>query len=237
MIETDGSLRRQTANARFSTSCAAVLMLFLLSACGSESDTASEASDSAGSRTGLTAAELATEAPATESGAEERRVDADGRDSGEVSELDWDALIPEEWRPETLLEGLNEDGAGLDDISDEDPRAEAVMDKLLALWKQAPVVDALDGKKVKLPGFVVPLEFDLNDVSEFLLVPYYGACIHVPPPPANQTVHVVLPQDKTYRGGVFDTVWVTGILRIERFSSDIAEAGYRLEALEIAPYP
>ena len=237
MIETEGSLRRQTANTRFDTSAAAVLMFLLLSACGCESDVASEASDSAGSRNGLTAAELATEAPATESGAEERRVDADGRGSGEVTELDWDALIPEEWRPETLLEGLNEDGASLDDISDEDPRAEAVMNRLMALWKQAPVVEALDGKKVRLPGFVVPLEFDLNDVSEFLLVPYYGACIHVPPPPANQTVHVVLPEGKAFRGGVFDTVWVTGVLRVERFSSEMAEAGYRLKALQIAPYP
>ncbi len=96
-------------------------------------------------------------------------------------------------------------------------------------------MESLDGDRVKLPGFVVPIEFDLDEMREFLLVPYYGACIHVPPPPANQIVHVVLPEGKTYRAGVFDTVRVTGVLQIERFSSEMADAGYRLEALARAP--
>jgi hypothetical protein len=156
---------------------------------------------------------------------------------GEVTELNWDDLIPEAWHPEQLLEGLSVDGTNLDDIADEDPRAATIMDNIMALWKEAPVVTELDGQRVKLPGFVVPVTFDLNALSEFLLVPYYGACIHVPPPPANQIVHVVLPEGKTYRGGVFDPVWVAGVLRVERFSSALAEAGYRLEALALAPYP
>ena len=76
----------------------------------------------------------------------------------------------------------------------------------------------------------------MDDMREFLLVPYYGACIHVPPPPVNQIVHVTLAEGETYRGGVFDAVWVSGILRVERFSSEIADAGYRLEAFEFALY-
>ena len=60
----------------------------------------------------------------------------------------------------------------------------------------APVVKALDGQSVSLPGFVVPLEGDSELITEFLLVPYFGACIHVPPPPPNQLVHV------TIKGGV-----------------------------------
>lgn len=182
----------------------------------------------------LTGNELAAEPGGAQ--ARSQRGSASDAEPGPVTELEWDALIPEDWGPEKLLEGLTADGSSLDDIRDEDPRAQVVMDKLMAFWKQAPVVESLDGKRVKLPGFVVPVEFDLDDVSEFLLVPYYGACIHVPPPPANQTVHVVLPEGKTYRGGVFDTLWVTGILRVEHFSSDMADAGYRLEALEITPY-
>ncbi len=234
---TDRSMHTRTTNARFGAAAAVMLMLLLLCACGPESNNPSDGSDSARSSTGLTAEELAIELPSAESRVDERWVATGERGLGEVTELDWDVLIPEEWRPERLLEGLSEDGASLDDIKDEDPRAELIMDKLMALWKQAPVVESLDGTRVKLPGFVVPVEFDLDDVSEFLLVPYYGACIHVPPPPANQIVHVVLPEGKTYRGGVFDTVWVTGVLRIERFSSEMADAGYRLEALALAPYP
>lgn len=215
----------QITNARLGATTVVTLTLLWLSACGPDSSNPSEEADAARSITGLTAADWVAESPVTGE-----------PEANEVAELDWNDLIPPDWRPEKLLEDLSVDGESLDDIPDEDPRAEAVMNKLMALWKQAPVVEALDGQRVKLPGFVVPLAFDLSDMTEFLLVPYYGACIHVPPPPANQTVHVVLPQGKSYRGGVFDTVWVTGILRIERFSSEMAEAGYRFEALEIAPY-
>lgn len=230
-------MHTRRTNARFGAAAAVILVLLQLCACGPESNNPSDGSDPARSGTGLTAEELAIEMPSAQSRFDERWIATGERDLGEVTELDWDALIPEEWRPERALEGLSEDGASLDDISDEDPRDELVMDKLMALWKQAPVVESLDGDRVKLPGFVVLVEFDLEDVSEFLLVPYYGACIHVPPPPSNQIVYVVLPAGKTYRGDVFDTVWVTGVLRIERFSSEMADAGYRLEALALAPYP
>ncbi len=55
----------------------------------------------------------------------------------------------------------------------------------------APVVKELDGQQVKLPGYIVPLEVsEEGRTTEFLLVPYYGACIHVPPPPSNQIVHI-----------------------------------------------
>ncbi len=53
-----------------------------------------------------------------------------------------------------------------------------------------PVVAALDGQRVQIGGYVVPLDFDATTVKEFLLVPFVGACIHVPPPPANQIVYV-----------------------------------------------
>jgi uncharacterized protein len=80
------------------------------------------------------------------------------------------------------------------------------------------------------------LELDAKRMSEFLLVPYYGACIHVPPPPANQTIHVVAPAGLEYGGELFDTVWVTGTIRVMRSSSDLAEAGYRIDVSEIEPY-
>lgn len=55
----------------------------------------------------------------------------------------------------------------------------------------APVVKALDGQNIRLPGYIVPLEVsEEGRTTEFLLVPYFGACIHVPPPPSNQIVHV-----------------------------------------------
>ena len=151
--------------------------------------------------------------------------------SGTVNELEWEALIPEEWQPDKIMARYN-----TDELADDDPRAQELLDELQALWEKAPVVQDLDGERVKLPGFVVPLDTDGRKTGEFLLVPYYGACIHVPPPPANQTVYVQTEKGQEYPGELFDTVWVTGTLKVESSSSDLAEAGYRLEATRIDPY-
>ncbi len=153
------------------------------------------------------------------------------RAAGTAQELNWDALIPEDWRPDKLMEDYDAQG-----LSDDDPRAQELMEKLKALWDEAPVVPDLDGRRVRLPGFVVPLEVEPEAIAEFLLVPYYGACIHVPPPPANQTVYVVTAEGRPYHGKLFDTVWVTGTLRVEQSSSELAEAGYRLDATAVEPY-
>ncbi|MDJ0870612.1 MAG: DUF3299 domain-containing protein [Gammaproteobacteria bacterium] len=149
-----------------------------------------------------------------------------------VVELDWDALIPPDWRPDKLMADFDD----VDSLSDDDPRAQELMDKLQALWKESPVVPDLDGKRIKLPGFMVPLEMNAETIREFLLVPYFGACIHVPPPPANQTVHVVTGEGKEYRGQLFDTVWVTGTVRVEHLSSELAEAGYQMQDARVEPY-
>ena len=100
----------------------------------------------------------------------------------------------------------------------------------------APVVQALDGKKVTIGGYVVPLDFDATEVKEFLLVPFVGACIHVPPPPANQIIYV-----KSARGlavkGMFDPVYVTGTLTTTVAFTGLAEAGYTLAADNIVSRP
>ncbi len=150
---------------------------------------------------------------------------------GEWAEIDWDDLIPAEWRPDKIMEEYD-----VEALADDDPRAQELWDKLQALWKEAPVVTALDGRRVKLPGFVVPVDWDAEKIGEFLLVPYYGACIHVPPPPANQTVHVITAKGSEYAGDLFDTVWVSGTLRVEPFTSELATAGYRIEATRVEPY-
>jgi hypothetical protein len=150
----------------------------------------------------------------------------------QAQELEWDAMIPEDYRPDKILGQFGEISA----LDDNDPRAQKILDELKALWKLAPVVESLDGKRVKLPGFVVPIEGDGKKLSEFLLVPYYGACIHVPPPPANQTVYVKVPKADAKIRQAFDTVWVTGILSAKPFNSDLATAGYQMQAEQVTPY-
>ena len=73
------------------------------------------------------------------------------------------------------------------------------------------VDQTLDGKLVRIPGYLLPLEFSGRKVSEFLLVPWVGACIHTPPPPPNQIVHVT-PDQPVEMAGMFAPVWVTGTL-------------------------
>ncbi len=187
------------------------LVALLLAGCGGSSE-----DHSAPSGAGLTEAELALEPPG---------------DMADGIELSWDDLIPADWQPETLMEEYD-----AENLSDDDPRALELMDKLKALWAEAPVVEALDGRQVRLPGFVVPLEIDANNIREFLLVPYFGACIHVPPPPANQTILVTTPDDRPYPGGLFDTVWVEGRMRVEPFSDELGDAGYRIEDAQVSLY-
>ncbi len=99
----------------------------------------------------------------------------------------------------------------------------------LQLPADIPVVQELDQQKIKMAGFAVPLEGDDDGITEFLLVPYMGACIHVPPPPVNQIVYVKtknpLPVDMIY-----DAFWVEGTLKVETVSSQYTDAGYSLSA-------
>jgi hypothetical protein len=95
--------------------------------------------------------------------------------------------------------------------------------------------EGMDGVLVKLPGYLVPLEEANGAVKEFLLVPYFGACIHSPPPPANQIVHVVL--GKPARGlRAMDVVWISGRLKAQRVDSYMGKSGYHMAADKVEPY-
>jgi len=95
---------------------------------------------------------------------------------------------------------------------------------------------ALDGRLVKIPGFGVPLEDWASTASEFLLVPYVGACIHTPPPPANQLVYVAMEPGKRARLDGWAPIWIEGTLRIESLMSYYGEVGFRVEAERVYPY-
>ncbi|MCG6965225.1 MAG: DUF3299 domain-containing protein [Chromatiaceae bacterium] len=157
--------------------------------------------------------------------------DPAGGGAGTPRELEWDALMPDDFSADRLFSEYK-----VDEMADDDPRAAEFMAKLKDLMDKAPARDDLDGVEVKLPGFVVPVEADAKETTRFLLVPYYGACIHVPPPPANQTVYVITEAGKGTRPELFDVVWVTGTMSVKRIENDVAEAGYTLYASRIEPY-
>jgi hypothetical protein len=144
--------------------------------------------------------------------------------------IGWKRLVPDGYDPSALLRQYQKDVA---DLSDGDPRAEQLSERLRQAWERAPVVESLNNRAVKLAGFLVTLEGDGAAVSEFLLVPYFGACIHVPPPPSNQIV-LVRAGRKPYKvKRVFDLVAVTGRLRTERSRHELASASYVIEATHV----
>lgn len=139
------------------------------------------------------------------------------------SELKWEELIPKSWDPTKRYRNIS-----LEALRDNDPVAIQMLDEMRAVWDNAPVNVALDGKAARLSGFVVPLDATQDGIREFLLVPYFGACIHTPPPPANQIVHVIAPAP--VKGlHAMDTVHVSGTLKAARFNSvDMGVSGYEI---------
>src|ERR671920_2335169 len=91
---------------------------------------------------------------------------------------------------------------------------------------------SLDGTDVKLPGYIVPLDLGAEGVTSFLLVPFVGACIHVPPPPPNQIIYVKAAEGFEV-SGQFDPVYVTGTLKTARQFTGLAATGYTMEAEQV----
>ena len=105
------------------------------------------------------------------------------------------------------------------------------------------VVNDLHGQQVRMPGYTLPLEFSGTKITEFLLVPWVGACIHTPPPPPNQVVYVKL-EKGIDNAGWFAPVWVTGEMTVKAATKNLylvdgaagIDVGYSLEASQVEPY-
>ena len=94
----------------------------------------------------------------------------------------------------------------------------------------------LEGLTLRIPGFIVPLDVDAEgQVVEFLLVPYYGACIHVPPPPPNQIIYVK-PATPFVVKDTFNAYWITGRMHVEIRDTQMASASYSMSASKVEAY-
>jgi hypothetical protein len=136
--------------------------------------------------------------------------------AGAVKEITWDDLMPS--------------GVPYSEII-----GEGATDEKNDTWLPAfdengsKFVDAFDGQKIKMPGYILPIETGGTGITEFILTPYVGACIHVPPPPPNQLVYVT---SKTPWPSetMWDAIWVTGTLRINPIDTNLAVIGYEMDA-------
>ena len=140
-----------------------------------------------------------------------------------VKTLGWDDLIPEE-----VIAELEKRAAA--NINHNGGAGEQLMSPLLSAVKKE-----LDGQQVKLPGFMVPLAGDKDKVTEFLLVPYFGACMHTPPPPTNQIVYVNYPKGVS-PDLLYDPVWIEGPLTVGEVESELAVSGYSMNAINVTLY-
>ncbi|TGN40615.1 DUF3299 domain-containing protein [Marinobacter confluentis] len=138
-------------------------------------------------------------------------------------EIDWLELMPAE--DLYLLENMPE-------VDHEGDGPAALPDEIMT----GRVVPEMGGRSGRIPGFVVPLKTteDMR-ILEFFLVPYYGACIHVPPPPPNQIIHVKYKEGFKLEA-LYDPVWIEGTLEIEKTENDVAKSSYSIVAKDVTPY-
>jgi hypothetical protein len=147
------------------------------------------------------------------------------------------APVGDPWAPSTpsVLTGIRASGSG------------TAADPVLIDWRTLggmnpqtgavlPALRALSGQVVRIAGYVVPLDDASQEDAEFLLVPYYGACVHTPPPPPNQMVLVEMEGRQKVRLDLFEAIWLEGRLGIDLVESLYGTAGFTIKGMKVSPY-
>lgn len=144
--------------------------------------------------------------------------------------ISWEDLIPPGWDRSGVF-----DGQQVSHLADGDPRAVLLALKMRKAWDDAPANEAFARRTIRLVGYMAPTEHRGEDIAEFLLVPFFGSCIHTPPPPANQIIRVTpsrpLPAHLTHA-----PVWMEGVLTLERSRTRLGVAAYAMAALRWGAY-
>ena len=142
----------------------------------------------------------------------------------------WDDLIPKDWDPMKGFKDLD-----LQTLDDSDPRAMKALDELREWWDKAPVRQDINKTLIRIPGFVIPLERQKDRMTEFLVVPYFGACIHTPPPPSNQMIHAIAERPVAgFRS--MDAAWISGEIETIRSDTGFGAASYRMKVTSVEVY-
>ena len=144
--------------------------------------------------------------------------------SSGAQEITWEDLLPESEEEEQRLAELYaaraEQAAGL---------AEGGVGDIATQFGSYTTVSDFEGMKIRLPGYTVPFDYGYEaEISEFLLVPYFGACLHAPPPPPNQTIYVTT-SEPIRLVDLAQAVWVEGTLRATRQETELADVAYTIE--------
>jgi hypothetical protein len=155
--------------------------------------------------------------------------------------IDWDNLMPEEdlnalLNPPSYIDDLED--SSLEDLTNEKLQIDLTAeldDRYQQALVSTKIIKEMDGQAVRIPGFVVPVEFDEETITEFFLVPYFGACIHSPPPPPNQIIYVHAP-DGLKLNTLYDPFWISGIISTTLVENYMATSAYSMKMKSYKPY-
>lgn len=139
----------------------------------------------------------------------------------ELKEIDWMELMPPEElaKLEALSQSVDHSGSAAD-----------------YSWESATPVLSMEGRRGKLPGYIVPISVSpKNEILEFFLVPYFGACIHVPPPPPNQIIYIK-PKEPLPMVHIWDAYWVHGTFRLQTVQNELGASAYSIELVKVELY-
>jgi uncharacterized protein len=148
-----------------------------------------------------------------------------------VQDLQWQQLYPASWKPGKILDQL-----GVGKLQDDDPQAPSIMTRISRAWQAAPVMEKPIDGPVRLTGFAVMPKAATDASDTVILVPYYGACIHTPPPPPNQMVRVKFKQKIPTSMYQFP-IWVTGKLQVKSSATEHGRVAYQIDNATWEPYP
>lgn len=156
--------------------------------------------------------------------------------------VEWTDLMPKEdldalLNPPSYVTDV-EDGSFEDQISNQiqNSIATANGDRYQQALASTRIISEMAGKMIRIPGFIVPLEFDDEQtITQFFLVPFFGACIHVPPPPPNQIIFVNYPQGLKL-DALYDPFWISGTLKTSLVENDMAIAAYSMQMQSFEVY-
>ena len=115
----------------------------------------------------------------------------------------------------------------------------AIYAELQKSLKEAGTNKSIEAKRVKLSGYIVPVDIDGEKVNKFLFFPDQAACIHVPASPANQTIYVTTLKDKgVLMEDAYEPIVVYGTLKLQTANVATGTASFVIEdgISEVAVY-
>ncbi|QHJ12722.1 hypothetical protein FX988_02980 [Paraglaciecola mesophila] len=162
--------------------------------------------------------------------------------SESYQEIEWIALMPKDdldalMNPPDYLLGI-EDGSEQDSVEalNEKEGVDENTKRFQKALSSTRVIDTYANKRIRIPGFIVPLQSDdSQQITEFFIVPYFGACLHMPPPPPNQIIHSTSPQG-IQLDSLYDPFWFEGTLVIDTEENALGTSAYRLKLNKAYPF-